>query len=610
MLEHIHSPTDIKMLTRTETETLAAEIRKAIIDTVSKNGGHLASNLGMVEATIALHKHFDSPRDKIIFDVSHQCYAHKLLTGRYNDFHTLRQSGGISGFTNRAESDHDILTEGHSGASISAALGIATANKLAGNDAYTVAVLGDGSLTNGMIYEAFNNCAGKDLNLIILLNDNDMSISRNIGGLHEYLSKIRTSKRYYRLKHRTEKILSAIPLIGRPILVGSKKLKDATKRFFVKNNIFEDLGLIYLGPVDGHNPEKLDIVLAEAKTKHTYCIVHMVTKKGLGYSLSENEPDRYHGVGAFDQEKGVTASTSDTFSTKVGEILCETAEKDEKVCAITAAMCDGTGLASFSQAHPERFFDVGIAEEHAITFASGLAVSGMKPVVLLYSTFAQRVYDQLSHDVAIQRLPFILALDRAGLVPNDGITHQGIFDYNIFSTIPNTEIFSPETYDELKNAFSHGFASAKITVIRYPKGSYQSYEPAFPMIADGNTLAYTKNIETAETVIVTFGRMTKTAHDAIKLSDKNIGLLKLIQIFPLDYKKIASLLRNAKNIYFLEEGYRSGGVSEKIAAYLQDKNIKIHAIENFVDHGNLADLNHLCGFTAEKICQGIAPNPI
>ncbi len=610
MLEHIHSPADIKALTREETEKLAEEIRQTIIDTVSANGGHLASNLGMVEATIALHRHFDSPKDKIIFDVSHQCYTHKLLTGRYKDFYTLRQSGGISGFTNRDESEHDILTEGHSGSSVSAALGIATADKLAGKESYTVAVLGDGSLTNGMIYEALNNCAGKKLNLIILLNDNDMSISRNIGGLHEYLSKIRTSKRYYRLKHRTEKILSAIPLIGKPLLIGSKKFKDATKRFFVKNNIFEDLGLIYLGPVDGHNPEKLDIVLAEAKTKHTCCIVHMVTKKGLGYSLSENEPDKYHGVGAFDREKGVLPSASETYSTKVGDILCEMAEKDKKICAITAAMCDGTGLAPFSKAHPERFFDVGIAEEHAITFASGLAANGIKPVVLLYSTFAQRVYDQLSHDVAIQKLPFILALDRAGLVQNDGITHQGIFDYNIFSTIPNTEIFSPETYDELKYAFSHGFASEKITVIRYPKGSYHIYEPSFPMISDGNEFAYTENIETSETVIVTFGRLTKTAHEAIKLSGKNIGLLKLIQLYPINRKKIAVLLKNAKNIYFLEESYRTGGVSEKIAAQLQNKNIQIHAIEDFVDHGDLNDLNALCGFTADAVCRGVAPNPI
>ncbi len=610
MLEHIHSPADIKNRTREEYETLAKEIRETIIATVSANGGHLASNLGMVEATIALHKHFDSPKDKIIFDVSHQCYAHKLLTGRYHDFSTLRQSEGISGFTNREENEHDILTEGHSGSSVSAALGIATAEKLKGSDAYTIAVLGDGSLTNGMVYEALNNCAGKNLNLIILLNDNDMSISRNIGGLHDYLSGIRTSKRYYRLKHRTEKILSAIPLVGKPILIGSKKFKDATKRFFVKNNIFEDLGLIYLGPVDGHNPEKLDIVLEEAKTKHTCCIVHMVTKKGLGYAFSEKEPDKYHGVSAFNKEKGVIPSVNETFSKKVGEILCEAAEKNDKICAITAAMCDGTGLAPFSQAHSDRFFDVGIAEEHAITFASGLCANGMKPVVLLYSTFAQRVYDQLSHDVAIQKLPFILALDRAGLVPNDGITHQGIFDYNIFSTIPNTEIFSPETYDELKNAFLYGFQSEKITVIRYPKGSYQPYEPSSPMISDGNILSYSQNIETAETVIVTFGRLTKTAHDAIRLSGKNIGLLKLIQLYPLDHKKIASLLRNAKNIYFLEEGYRTGGVSEKIASQLQDKTIKIHAIEDFVDHGNLADLNTLCGFTAEAICRGVAPNPI
>ena len=605
MLEQIYSPADIKTLSAEELQTLAAEIREVIIDTVSKNGGHLASNLGMVEATIALHKNFDSPNDKIVFDVSHQCYTHKLLTGRYKDFSTLRQSGGISGFTNRIESEHDIFTEGHSGSSISAALGIAAANKILGKNDYTIAIVGDGSLTNGMIYEALNNCADKNLNLIIILNDNDMSISRNIGGLHDYLSRIRTSKRYYHLKHRTEKFLSAVPLIGKPILVGSKKLKDATKRFFVKNNIFEDLGLVYLGPVDGHNFQKLDIVLEEAKTKHTCCIVHMVTKKGLGYSFSENEPDKYHGVGTFEKEAGILSTKKESFSSKVGEILCKKAENDPKICAITAAMRDGTGLAPFSKAYPERFFDVGIAEEHAITFAGGLARNGMKPVVLRYSTFAQRVYDQLSHDIALQKLPIVLALDRAGLVPGDGITHQGIFDYAIFSSVPNTEIYAPETYDELEKAFESGFESSNITVIRYPKGSFSEYTPAIPMIQN-DVFSYSENIGTAETVIVTFGRLTKTAHEAIKKSKKNIALLKLIRVFPLEYTKIEELLKNAKNIYFLEESYLSGGVSEKLAARLQNKKIKIHAITEFIEHGELSELNILCGFTAENIESAIS----
>ena len=606
MLEHIHSPTDIKMLTQTETETLAAEIRKAIIDTVSKNGGHLASNLGMVEATIALHKHFDSPRDKIIFDVSHQCYAHKLLTGRYEQFHTLRKQGGISGFTNRTENEHDILTEGHSGASISAALGIAQANKLQGKDDYTVAVVGDGSLTNGMIYEALNNCAGKDLNLIIILNDNDMSISRNIGGLHDYLCRIRTSKRYYRLKKDAEKFMKKIPLVGEPLLSGTKKLKDSTKRFFVNNNIFEDLGLIYLGPVDGHNFEKMDIVLEEAKSKHTCCIVHMVTKKGLGYSFSEEHPEKYHSTGTFDPLRGAKPSLAEDYSAKVGKILCKEAEKDSGICAITAAMQDGTGLAEFAKKYPDRFFDVGIAEEHAVTFAGGLAASGMKPVVFLYSTFAQRVYDQISHDIAIQKLPLVLAIDRAGLVPGDGVTHQGIFDYSIFSSVPNTEIYMPETDVELEEAFSAGFASEKISIVRYPKGKYEKYDLPFGMISVKGLLTYSENIKKTKTVVITAGRLTKNAAGAIALTGKNIALIKLTKVFPLPIKEILSLTENAKNIYILEENYVHGGFAEKIASCIRNKNVTVHAIPDFVEHGDLSDLFRTMGFEPKQLAQKLS----
>ena len=603
MLKNIHSPEDIRGFSTEELQTLSSEIRKKIIDTVSANGGHLASNLGFTEATVALHRHFHSPKDKIIFDVSHQCYAHKLLTGRYESFHTLRKHGGVSGFTNRAESEHDILTEGHSGASISAALGIAQANKMKGNDDYTVAVVGDGSLTNGMVYEALNNCAGKDLNLIIILNDNDMSISRNIGGLHDYLSKIRTSKRYYKLKKETERVLKKIPVVGEPILIGSKKLKDSAKRFFVNNNIFEDLGLIYLGPVDGHNFEKMDIVLEEAKSKHTCCIVHMVTKKGLGYSFSEDHPDRYHSTGAFDPEKGVQPSAANDNSAKVGNILCAQAEEDDRICAITAAMQDGTGLSTFAKKYPDRFFDVDIAEEHAVTFASGLAVSGMKPVVFLYSTFAQRVYDQVSHDIAIQKLPLVLAIDRAGLVPGDGITHQGIFDYSIFSSIPNTEIYMPETDNELEKAFSEGLASEKISVIRYPKGRYEDYGKPFQMISHKGILAYSENIGEAETVVITAGRLTKNAAEAITLIGGDVALIKLIKVFPLPMEDILSLTENAENIYILEEGYVHGGFAEKIAAHICGKNVTVHAINDFVPHGELSDLFRLCGFTKEQLAK-------
>ena len=605
MLENIRSPLDLQNLSEEELKILSGEIRKKILETVSQNGGHLASNLGMTEATIARHKNFRSPEDKIIFDVSHQCSAHKLLTGRYESFSTLRKKNGISGFTNREENEHDMFTEGHSGSSISAALGVAKADSLKGSDAYTVAVVGDGSLTNGMIYEALNNCAEQPLNLIIILNDNDMSISRNIGGLHDYLSKIRTSKRYYRLKKQTEKILKAVPLVGTPLLVGSKKLKDATKRFFVKNNIFEDLGLIYLGPVDGHNFEKMDIVLKEAKTKHTCCIVHMVTKKGLGYSFSENQPDQYHGVAPFDLQTGVNTVPSENYSLKAGEILCAKAKEDPTICAITAAMCEGTGLSDFSKAYQERFFDVGIAEEHAVTFAGGLAANGMKPVVFLYSTFTQRVYDQISHDIAIQKLPLLLAIDRAGLVPGDGITHQGIFDYAIFSSVPGTEIDMPETYAELENAFSEGLASDKISIVRYPKGKYTEYAYPFPMRSHQNLLTYSENIETAKTVVITAGRLTQNVAEAIAMTGKNIALIKLIRVFPIPAETLFSLIQNAENIYLLEEGFEEGGFAQKIASVLQNKNVKIHAVSQFIPHGELTDLYSLCGFTKEQLAKSL-----
>jgi len=603
MLQNIHSPEDIRSLSEEELIGLASEIRQTIIDTVSVNGGHLASNLGMTETTIALHRNFHSPDDKIIFDVSHQCYAHKLLTGRYAEFSTLRKYGGISGFTNREESEHDVFTEGHSGSSISAALGIARANKLKGNDDYTVAVVGDGSLTNGMIYEALNNCAGQKLNLIIILNDNDMSISRNIGGLHDYLCKIRTSPRYYQLKKRTESLLHKVPLIGEPLLIGSKKLKDSTKRFFAQNNIFEDLGLIYLGPVDGHDFEKLNSVLQEAKTKHTCCIVHVVTKKGLGYSFSEYMPHKYHSTGTFDPSQGIQPSAAKDNSAHAGEIVCKLAEKDSRVCAITAAMCDGTGLSDFSVQHPERFFDVGIAEEHAVTFAGGLAANGMKPVVFLYSTFAQRVYDQISHDIAIQKLPLVVAIDRAGLVPGDGITHQGIFDYAMFSSVPHTEIYMPESHREMEDAFTASFESESISFIRYPKGKYESYATPFPMTERKNLLTYSENVKDAQTVVITAGRLAKNAAEAIALTGKNIALIKLLKVFPLPIDEILSLTANAKNVYILEEGYLHGGFAEKIAARLRDKNVTVHAVTSFIEHGEITDLFRICGFDVQTLTE-------
>ncbi len=598
---------EIKNMSLKEMNTLSGELREKIITAVSKNGGHLASNLGMVEATVALHHVFDSPNDKLIFDVGHQCYAHKILTGREEGIDTLRTFGGISGFPSRKESEHDILNEGHSGTSISSALGIAEANKLAGNDNYAVAIIGDGSLTNGMVYEALNNCAKKDLRLIILINDNEMSISKNVGALPRYLSKIRVSRGYFRLKRGAKRGLGILPLLGKPFIKLFAMIKNAFRRVFVKNTMFEDLGIEYLGPVDGHNIKKLIMVLNEAKTRKECVVVHIKTKKGQGYTYAENEPSKYHGIGKFDPQNGVNPSNSETFSTYAGSTLTKLAKEDEKICAITAAMCDGTGLTPFAEQIPDRFFDVGIAEEHAITFGAGLSVSGMKPVVALYSTFAQRVYDQALHDIAIQGLPMTLLLDRCGLVAGDGITHQGIFDYALFSSVPNVKIYSPRCYDEVGKSLKIALSDNDFDIIRYPKGSEKSYTPCHKMVYDEENLYYySENIDKAKRVIITYGRITSLANEVlVEMGDT--ALIQLVRIFPLDFEKICKLCSGKELVYILEEGYIHGGVGEKLATHLVGavSKVHIHAIEGLVEHGELDDLNKLCGFTKEQIVENI-----
>lgn len=598
---------EVKEMSFKELHILSDQLREKIIDTVSKNGGHLASNLGMVEATVALHRVFNSPNDKIIFDVGHQSYAHKILTGRDDRFDTIRTYGGISGFPCRDESEHDVLNEGHSGTSISSALGIAEANKLAGNDNYVVAVVGDGSLTNGMIYEAINNCASKDLKLIIVVNDNEMSISKNVGGLPRYLSKFRVSRSYFNLKRSTKWGLGIIPILGKPFIKLFSVIKNAVRRFFIKNTFFEDMGLDYIGPVDGHNIKKLTTVLKEAKKRGTCVVVHIKTKKGYGYEFAEKEPSKYHGIGSFDRENGAGCENNETFSSFMGKKLLDLAKEDEKICAITAAMAEGTGLVSFENELPKRFYDVGIAEEHAVTFAAGLSASGYKPVVALYSTFAQRVYDQALHDVAIQKLPMTLLLDRCGLVPNDGVTHQGIFDYAIFSTVPNVKIYSPETYSEAENSLKIALSDNDFDIIRYPKGCEKSYTPRHEMIySDDGLYAYSSNIDKASRVIITYGRITSIANEVVGALD-DVAIIKLIGIFPLDFDKIRELCDGKALVYVLEEAYIHGGVGEKILAQISScaKKTYIHAVNDFVPHGNLDELYSLCGFTKDTIIDNI-----
>ncbi|MBU4440030.1 MAG: 1-deoxy-D-xylulose-5-phosphate synthase [Firmicutes bacterium] len=622
LLNNVLSPQDLKDLSYSDLSELAGEIRNKILETVSKNGGHLASNLGIVETTLAIHRVFNNLDDQIVFDVGHQCYAHKLVTGRQHEFSTLRQWNGISGFTNRKESDRDAFGAGHSGTSISAALGLAMANQLDGKENYVIAVVGDGSFTNGMIYEALNNCTRKDLRLIILLNDNEMSISENVGGLSNHLSKIRNSQNYFNLKHHTQSFLHKIPLIGDGLIEGTRSIKKHVKKRLVSENFFEHLGLDYLGPVDGCDLKKLESVLSEAKSKRNCCLVHVHTVKGKGYQPAEEHPEMYHSSGAFDMTKGIDKNNADiNFSSVFGDIMVEAANDNESVCAITAAMTGGTGLDQFSQVHPKRFYDVGIAEEHAVTFGTGLSANGKTPVCAIYSTFVQRVYDQLIHDAAIQKLPLIMALDRCGLVPGDGITHQGIYDCTYLSSIPGIEIFSPETYDEMRTRFNQAFIDQNLTVIRYPKGAQQQYDRSGFTDCDGLSYQDFSNdkhqqMESVrpEVVIITYGRVTSNAYEAIQLIKEQhpVRLIKLVKVYPFDAEQIIALVGEPKLIYILEEGIRSGGIGEKLAAaFAQNDTMKpvklrIHAIENpLMEQGDITSLYDYCGFLPDQIATQI-----
>lgn len=602
MLKNIKSPADIKGLSEDELTALALELRSTILNTVAENGGHLASNLGIVEATLALHKIFDSPQDRIIFDVSHQSYAHKLLTGRYEGFLNLRKQGGVSGFSNPGESEHDPCFEGHCGTSISQALAFAVADSLEGKDNYTIAVVGDGAFTNGMIYEALNNCAEKNLRLIILLNDNEMSISKNIGGLNKAFRSMRSSAGYFRFKHGTLRVLRKIPLLGKGAIWLGRKIKNAIKNIILKQNIFENLGLEYIGPVDGNNIKRTCSVLAEAKRRATCCVVHIYTKKGLGYAPAEAEPAKYHSVSPFNVETGVTGSSSQSFSSRFGQYVCSLAEKDDRICAITAAMGAGTGLSEFERTYPQRFFDVGIAEEHAVTFSAGLAAAGKIPVCALYSTFAQRAYDQLFQDVALANLHLVLALDRSGFVEGDGVTHQGIFDYSLFSSIPNTTIYSPATFKELDMCLQNAVDGKGLQIVRYPRG--REITPYNWQYTENGNFAYTEGVQSKRTVIVTYGRV---AANALPCTGEKIGMVRLIKAFPFDYKELDRLTRSAKNIYLLEENIYEGGMAQKLSAHFIEcgKKICVRAVHSFPAHGSLKDMFFEHGLTAEQIADDI-----
>ncbi len=612
LLEKINSPEDLKALQESELGTLAAEIRETLLETVSVNGGHLASNLCAVELTIALHRVFDSPKDKIIFDVGHQSYVHKLLTGRRDEFHTLRQFEGISGFPKRSESEHDAFGAGHSSTSISAAAGIAAANLLCGNDSYTIAVVGDGAFTGGMIYEALNNCADKE-KLIIVLNDNDMSISPNVGGMSRYFSKFHSSAKYFRFKNGTKRFFAKIPLVGNGLIKISRSIKNRFKKVALSQNFFEQFGLNYYGPLNGNDEKHLERVFREAKDDKKCSVVHICTTKGKGYAPAEARPDLFHGVSGFDIESGqLKQGSSESFSERFGKLMCDRAEKNEKLVAITAAMPDGTGLSDFAKRFPDRFFDVGIAEEHALTFACGLAAEGIIPVFAVYSTFMQRAYDQLIHDAALQGLHIIVMLDRAGLVANDGATHHGIFDAGFVSQIPNVEFYSPNSFESLEDCFDKAIKANGPVVIRYPKSGDISLDG----FVKNDGFEYKDFGSEPKSAVITYGRLTENCVKAAEICQSNgesIRLVCITRFNPLPSEEIAKALENTSNIVFAEEGIKNGGIAQRLCADMAEsgaingKRFVIKAIDGiFPQHGNNNRLLETLGLDPEGIASAVS----
>ncbi len=613
-LPNIHSPADLKKLSDRDIPALAAEIRQEIIGTLSENGGHLASNLGMVEATLALHRTFsctaEERTDTIVFDVGHQCYTHKLLTGRYDRFRTIRQNGGISGFTNRQESPYDAMTCGHSGSSVSAAMGIAEANRLkygVGRDApWTVAVVGDGSFTNGMIFEALNSLAGRQLNLIILLNDNEMSISKNVGGLSKYLSYIRTSESYFTFKLVLKRLFSAIPLVGNGLVRGARAVRDFLKRVTNSETFFENLGLEYIGPVDGNDYRRMVHVLEEAKSKPDPVIVHMKTKKGMGCAPAEEHPERFHSAAPFDIDTGAPKKSSSgiTFTSVLSEQVCALAEQDDRICAITAAMTEGCGLAEFSRRFPDRFFDVGIAEEHAAALAGGLAMSGMTPVLVLYSTFAQRVFDQLWHDIRLQNAHVVLALSHCGLVPGDGVTHQGLYDVSLFRSVPDVTVWSPATADDLRRDLDRAVHGEGLCIVRYPKDTVQDWQN-IPFTETSDILRRASFGTGRKLLVCTCGRI---AHDvAAVLTDKKIPaeLVILDRILPLPSDELCQIAASEPftAAVVIEEGVTSGGIGEAIAAKLPLKTHIFAVDDPLIPHGSLDHIKKIAGLDRASLAE-------
>ncbi len=614
ILDSINQANDIKKIKEQDHDRLAEEIRNFLIENISKTGGHLASNLGVVELTMALHLFLGFPQDRLVWDVGHQAYTHKILTGRKALFPTLRQMDGMSGFPKSEESICDSFDTGHSSTAISAALGLVKARDLNREEHKVVAVLGDGALTGGMAFEAINNAGRLKTNFIIVLNDNNMSISENVGGLANYLAKLRTSSKYTGFKENMENTLNLMPGVGKVIVDKLKRSKDAIKYFMLPSMFFEDMGMTYIGPIDGHNiPSMLAAFEAAARAKKAV-VVHVITKKGKGYRLAEKYPSRFHGVDPFDIETGkpVKEEKSISYTRVFSDAVLKLAKTDDKIVAITAAMPFGTGLSDFKKHYPDRFFDVGIAEEHAVTFAAGLAMGGLKPVVAIYSTFLQRAYDQIIHDVCINNLPVIFAIDRAGITGSDGKTHQGTFDLSFLSHIPNLAVLAPKNGRELEQMLTFAASYPGPVAIRYPKG--EAYT-GLGEIQEKLELGKAEIIEEGDGIaVLAVGSMVKTALEvveALKQEGKKATLVNVRFISPMDIQ-ILERLSSKHNLFItMEENVKSGGYGQKVADYLCETGkwdirlINISVPDLFIEHGSVGELHKKFGLDAQSILERV-----
>ena len=614
LLDFIQRPNDIKKIDELDYVNLAKEIRSFLIRSLSKTGGHLASNLGVVELTMALHLSLDFPTDKVVWDVGHQAYVHKILTGRKDQFDSLRQFGGLSGFPKTCESECDCFNTGHSSTSISAALGLVKARDLTHSDETVVAVIGDGALSGGMAYEALNNAGRLKSNMIIILNDNNMSISENVGGMANYLGRIRTNTRYTELKDEVEMYLNKIPGIGQPLIGKIKKSKDSIKRLMIQGMLFEDMGLTYIGPIDGHNIKEMTRAIESAKKANKAVLIHVVTKKGKGYQKAEVAPSKFHSVDTFSIRTGdsLLKKTASTYTDVFSQAILDLAKKHPEIVAITAAMPSGTGLTEFQKMYPERFVDVGIAEEHAVTFAAGMATGGFHPVVAIYSTFLQRAYDQILHDVCISNLPVTFAIDRAGIVGADGETHQGVFDLSYLAGIPNMTVMAPKNGEELLRMMDFAVNYDGPTAVRYPRGTAS-------MALSNHTapieLGKAELIERQNGILLfAIGSMVNTAVEVQGLlNDMDIPATVVNARFakPFDQQMLLDLLPEHDMVVTLEENVSRGGFGEAVMTFLSTldgpevKKLIVALPDEFIEHGDVATLKMKYGLDAESIVKNI-----